>query len=175
MRAALSQALRARRAGEPPFGAVLVDARGAILAAQHDRVRRRRDMTRHAEVAAVRDACRRRGADLAGCTLYTTCEPCPMCFTAAWLARVSRIVYGTTMAEVLRATGGEQRELAVPTAQMNRLGGKKVRLVGGMLGDECLALFTRRARLSAVATSSRRTARSTGRRSSRRRPRARRR
>ncbi len=141
MRIAIEQALEARRSGEPPFGAVLVDAKGRILAKRHDRVRRGRDMTRHAETDAVRAACRRRGADLAGSTLYTTCEPCPMCFTAAWLARVSRIVFGSTRAEVIRSTGGKQRELAVTAAEMNRRGGSEVRLVGGVLRRECNALF----------------------------------
>jgi tRNA(Arg) A34 adenosine deaminase TadA len=98
-------------------------------------------MTRHAETDAVRAACRRHGADLAGSTLYTTCEPCPMCFTAAWLARVSRIVFGSTMAEVIRATGGKQRELAVAAAEMNRRGGSRIQLVRGVLGRECVALF----------------------------------
>jgi tRNA(Arg) A34 adenosine deaminase TadA len=78
---------------------------------------------------------------LAGTTLYTTCEPCPMCFTAAWLAGVSRIVFGTTMAEVVRRTEGKQRELAVPADEMNRRGGSQIDLVDGVLRAECLALF----------------------------------
>lgn len=141
MRIAIELALEAKRFGEPPLGAVLVDEKGRILAKRHDRVRRGRDLTRHAEIDAVRAACRRRGADLSGATLYATCEPCPMCFTAAWLARVSRIVFGSTMAEVIRATGGKQRELAVGAAEMNRHGGSQLRLVRGMLRRECNALF----------------------------------
>jgi guanine deaminase len=56
------------------------------------------DPTAHAEVRAIRLACRRRGqANLAGCTLYTTCEPCPMCLTAALIAGIERVVYGTVV------------------------------------------------------------------------------
>ncbi|WP_437746861.1 ABC transporter substrate-binding protein [Sorangium sp. So ce1504] len=90
----------------------------------------------------VRRACAAAGPDLTGYTLYTTVEPCPMCFTAAWLARVSRVVFGCTMQEVTAATGGAQRELAVPARWMNESSGAPVDLVGGVLADRCLALFS---------------------------------
>lgn len=128
-------------AGEPPFGAAVVGRDDRVLARTTDRVRAKRDLTRHAEIEAVRMACVVAGPDLAGCTLYTTCEPCPMCFTAAWLARVSRIVWGCSMAEVAAVTGGAQRELAVPVATMNELGGGGIELRGGVRARECLALF----------------------------------
>jgi tRNA(Arg) A34 adenosine deaminase TadA len=141
MGCALELAREAVAAGEPPFGAVLVDGSGKIVAWTTDRVRSQRDMTQHAEIEAVRQACALLGPDLSGGTLYTTCEPCPMCFTAAWLARVSRIVWGATMAEVAVLMGPSQRELAVPAAKMNELGGDQVALLGGVRADECLDLF----------------------------------
>lgn len=98
-------------------------------------------MTRHAEVAAVRAACATRGPDLSGCTLYSTTEPCPMCFTAAWLARISRIVFGSIMLEVGAITGGQQREAAVPAATMNAMTGEEITLAGGVLREPCLELF----------------------------------
>ena len=142
---ALDMALAAMAAGEPPFGAVIVDREGRVVARTTDSVRSCRDMTRHAEIDAVRAACSARGPDLTGSTLYTTCEPCPMCFTAAWLARVSRIVWGSTMAEVAAIMGSVQRELAVPASRMNEFGGDTLELRGGVRATECLELFRKTA------------------------------
>ncbi|KYG04734.1 deoxycytidylate deaminase [Sorangium cellulosum] len=140
---ALELARGAQRAGEPPFGALVVAPNGTIVAEATDEVNGQRDFTYHAEVGAVRRACAAVGADLRGYTLYTTVEPCPMCFTAAWLARIGRVVFGCTMAEVTAATGGAQRELAVPARWMNEHSGAPVDLLGGVRDAECLALFGR--------------------------------
>lgn len=80
-------------AGEEPFGSLVVRD-GEILGEGVNTTRRDADPTAHAEVAAVREACRRLGTiDLAGATVVTSCEPCPMCRTVAVLAGVNRIVY----------------------------------------------------------------------------------
>ena len=138
---ALEVALAAQAAGEPPFGAILVDGSGGIVAEASDEVRSRGDLSLHAELNVVRLACQRLGPALGGCTLYTTVEPCPMCFTAAWLARVQRIVFGVTMDAVFVATHRAQRELRVPAAQMNALSGEPLALQGGILADRCLQPF----------------------------------
>ena len=65
-----------------------------------------------------------------------------MCFTTSWLARVGRIVWGATMREVAEATRDAVHELAVPAARMNELGGGQVVILGGVLRDGCLGLFT---------------------------------
>ncbi|WP_437682305.1 nucleoside deaminase [Sorangium sp. So ce131] len=142
MERAIAIARKAREAGEPPFGALVVGPGGEVVAEATDEVNTRRDFTWHAEVGAVRGACAALGPDLTGCTLYTTVEPCPMCFTSAWLARVSRVVFGCTMREVTAATGGAQRELAVSAEWMNANSGAPLELVGGVLADRCLALFS---------------------------------
>ena len=141
MRLAIAEAERGRKLGEHPFGAVLVDGAGEVVATMYDTVERDGDKTSHAETMLVKHACRKLGPDLSGCSIYTTTEPCAMCFTTAWLARVGRIVYGTTMAEVRDVSGGAVDELPVPAAEMNRLGGGRVRLEGGVLREACLALF----------------------------------
>lgn len=141
MRAAIAAAMVGRTYGEPPFGAVIADRAGRIVATAHDTVVATGDMTRHSEVEAVRAACARLGADLSGCTLYATTEPCAMCFTAAWLARVTRIVYGCTMADVA-AVAGSQREVPVTVATMNASTPEPLALEGGVLAAECLAMFT---------------------------------
>lgn len=150
MRLAIAEAMRGREEGEHPFGAVIVDGAGQVIVSVHDTVERDGDKTSHAETMLVKQACRLRGPDLSDCTIYTTTEPCPMCFTTAWLAQVSRIVYGSTMAEVRLVSGGVVEELAVPAADMNSRGGHRVKLVSGVLRDECLGLFAPAAK-SAVA------------------------
>jgi len=79
--------------GGGPFGAV-VAAGGAVVGAGANRVTASLDPTAHGEIVAMRDAClRTRDFSLAGATLYTSCEPCPMCLSAALWARVDRVVY----------------------------------------------------------------------------------
>jgi tRNA(Arg) A34 adenosine deaminase TadA len=143
MQLAIDQAVEALRAGEPPFGVVLVAGDGTVLAAGYDTVRGHGDWTRHAEIETVRAACRAYGPNLIGSTLVTTVEPCPMCFTAAWLARVSRVVFGASMADVFAATAGQQRELSIPTATINQLSPAPIQLDGGIRREECLAFFQR--------------------------------
>jgi tRNA(adenine34) deaminase len=95
MRAALAQAQLAAKRGEVPVGAVVVDARGRLLAQARNAVVRLADPTAHAELLALRAAAKRvRSERLVGATLYTTLEPCPMCAGAIVLARVARVVYG---------------------------------------------------------------------------------
>jgi tRNA(Arg) A34 adenosine deaminase TadA len=138
---ALEVARRAQAIGEPPFGAVILGAQGTLIAEASDAVRAAGDLSQHAEVNVVRRACERLGPVLSGATLYTTVEPCPMCFTAAWLARIDRLVFGATMDQVHAATQGAQRELRIPALEMNRLSGEPIVLIGDILADACLALF----------------------------------
>lgn len=148
MQRALAIALAAQTTGEPPFGALIVDESANIVAEASDEVKRGGDFSLHAEVNAVRLACQRLGPRLGSVTLYTTVEPCPMCFTAAWLAHVQRIVYGAAMAAVFEATAGEQRELRVPASVMNALAPEPLILHGGVLARECLRPFARAASVS---------------------------
>lgn len=76
-----------------PFGAVIVTADGRAFEGVN-RVTATNDPTAHAEVTAIRNACRELGTfDLSGATLYTSCEPCPMCLASALWARVERVVF----------------------------------------------------------------------------------
>ncbi|HKE06305.1 MAG TPA: nucleoside deaminase [Candidatus Acidoferrum sp.] len=79
--------------GGGPFAAVIVKD-GRIVAEGVNRVTTTNDPTAHAEVVAIREACRALGVfQLAGCDLYTTCEPCPMCLGAIYWARPARVYY----------------------------------------------------------------------------------
>ena len=94
MRLALAEAERAAEAGEVPVGAVVVRG-GQIVGRGHNQVERLGDPTAHAEMIAISAACETLGTKvLAGCTLYVTLEPCPMCAGAIVLGRLTRLVYG---------------------------------------------------------------------------------
>lgn len=106
IRRCIELARRARVTGDAPVGAVIV-LDGRIVAEGIECVRARRDVTGHAEIAAVRAACDRLGTlDLTGCTLYTSVEPCVMCAYAIRLARVSRVVAGARSSDAEWATNG---------------------------------------------------------------------
>jgi tRNA(Arg) A34 adenosine deaminase TadA len=97
------------------------------------------DTTAHAEIQAIRDASRRlKTLELSGCVIYSTCEPCPMCFTACVWARLGRIVYACRIEDAER-TG--IRQVSIPSARMNQLGQSGVEIVGDVLRDDSLKLF----------------------------------
>lgn len=92
---ALIEAEAAAAAGEVPVGAVVLAPDGTLLARDRNRVEERHDPTAHAEMLVIRAAAVRLGTPrLVGCDLYVTLEPCPMCATAASLARLRRVYYG---------------------------------------------------------------------------------
>lgn len=96
MHEAIRLANESVRHGGGPFGAVVVKD-GKIVAGSSNRVTLDLDPTAHAEVNAIREACRRLGTfDLSGCAIYTSCEPCPMCLGAIYWAHIDRIYYGNT-------------------------------------------------------------------------------
>lgn len=84
------------RTGGGPFGAVIVK-NDEIIASGVNMVTRDNDPTAHAEVTAIRNACRQRGDfKLDGCSIYISCEPCPMCLAAIYWAGISRIFYAAS-------------------------------------------------------------------------------
>jgi len=88
------EAIRAERGG--PYGAVVVKD-GEIIGQGMNEVTSIHDPTAHAEMTAIRQACERIGNwQLAGCELYTSCEPCPMCLGAIYWARLDKVYYGNT-------------------------------------------------------------------------------
>ncbi len=117
MREALRLARESVAAGGGPFAALVVKD-GAVVAAATNRVVPDRDPTAHAEVLAIREACRRLGTfRLDGCEIYASCEPCPMCAGAIAWARLSRVLYAGTRDEAAAAGFDDARlwaEIAVP-------------------------------------------------------------
>jgi guanine deaminase len=99
---ALARQNVATRSGGP-FGAVVV-RNGEILAEGVNQVVATLDPTAHAEIVAIRAACRKLGAfDLSGCEIYTSCEPCPMCLAAIYWARAARIIFAAGRADAAAA------------------------------------------------------------------------
>jgi guanine deaminase len=127
-----------------PFGACLV-RRDEVLAVAHNTVLQGRDPTCHAEMNAIRLAARQlQSYDLSGCEIYSTSEPCPMCFAAIHWARIGRLIYGTTISEVARLGFNE---LTIGNQQMQTLGRSPVTIYPGFLADECRQLLTAWARI----------------------------
>jgi guanine deaminase len=95
MNEAILEALAGVRDGHGgPFGAIVV-REGTIVGRGHNRVVAHNDPTAHAEIVAIREACASLGTfNLSDCDLYTTCEPCPMCYAAAWWSRLRTIYFG---------------------------------------------------------------------------------
>ncbi len=79
-----------------PFGAVIVNQKGEIIARGHNEVLKTNDPTAHAEICAIRKACQKLNTkDLTGYTIYSTCEPCPMCLSAIIWANIKTVYYGS--------------------------------------------------------------------------------
>jgi guanine deaminase len=108
MAKAIAWSRKGMRAGHGgPFGA-LVARDGKIIGEGNNQVVAGSDPTAHAEVVAIRDACRKlKSFRLDGCVLYTSCEPCPMCLAAAYWARVDRIVFANSRADAARSGFGD--------------------------------------------------------------------
>lgn len=138
MQLAIDACLRGIALGQAPFGACIV--RGdEIVATTHNRVWLDTDITAHAEIGAIRDACRKLHAiKLTDCDIYSTTEPCPMCFSAIHWAGMRRIYYGCTIADA-QASGFS--ELTISNQQMKTSGGSTVEIIGPMRRQACRELF----------------------------------
>ena len=103
-----------------PFGAVVVKD-SQIIGQGTNRVTSTNDPSAHAEVVAIREACGKlKSFQLSGCDIYTSCEPCPMCLSAAYWARLRRIYYGNTRKDAARIAFDDAhiyREVALPIRQ----------------------------------------------------------
>src|SRR4029079_1994141 len=138
MRLAIDKCRQGLALGQSPFGCAI--ARGdEILSCSHNTVVLTTDITAHAEVNAIRAACKHTGKIfLEGAIVATTCEPCPMCMSALHWARVETVYFGATVQDAMD-TGFN--ELQIAAEKIATLGGSKVKLVSGLLSDECKQLF----------------------------------
>lgn len=97
LKIALKLAEKGMNANGGPFGAIIVDNHGNIVGKGNNRVTSTNDPTAHAEVVAIRDACKNLNSfQLDGCTIYSSCEPCPMCLGAIYWARPEKIIFAAS-------------------------------------------------------------------------------
>ena len=138
MNLAISKARKGVERGQTPFGACIVkDVK--VISCVHNIVWETIDITAHAEIHAIRVACKiLNTVDLAGCVMYSTCEPCPMCFSACHWSRISKIVYGSRIDDAKKLGFSE---LTISNKEMKQYGKSPVEIVSDCLRDENLALF----------------------------------
>ena len=143
MKTVLEKCAEASSAGEAPFAAAIVQE-GVLISCEYNLVSSTGDPTAHAELLAIRTAAEKLGTSiLPGCTLYCSCEPCPMCFAAATFAKVDRVVYGATIGDAALA-GFDQ--IPIFASQIKIMARLPIELVPELMRDESVALLTGRVR-----------------------------
>lgn len=143
MRALIAFTARSLQTARPrPFGASIVHTKsGELLLRALNNVAQEFDPSAHAEVRAIRLATRRlKQLSLAGYTLYSTCEPCPMCMSTALWAGLDRVVYGATIEDA----NHHFNQIQIPAAEVAARSDMNCVVNGPFLRDECYALFTDR-------------------------------
>ena len=121
-----------------PFGAVIVRG-GEVLAKGHNEVLKTNDPTRHAEVCAIIRASKKIGSPhFKGAEIFSTTEPCVMCFAAINWAQIKRITFGTTVGDVARRGFNE---LTIGNRRLKTLGKSQVELVSGFMREDCQELL----------------------------------
>jgi tRNA(adenine34) deaminase len=138
MRIALEEAQLSRQEGNPGCGAVVVLGQ-RVLSRAHDTALTQCDPSLHAEASAIRQAAQALGDDnLSGAILFSTCEPCPMCSSLAVWANLTTIVYGAAIEETAQL--GTMRSLGSTNAIVAK-SPAMIEVIGGVLREECLALW----------------------------------
>lgn len=138
MEEAIKEAKKGVRKGDSPFGACIVK-NGKVISVGHSTVLSDRDATCHAEINAIRKACRKlKSHKLNGCTIYSTTEACPMCFSAIHWAEIDRIIFGTKIRDVQKLGFSE---LTIKDRKMKKLGHSPVKIKAGHMRKECLELL----------------------------------
>lgn len=138
MHLALDACRRGVASGQTPFGACIVMG-GEVVACEHNRVWDHKDPTAHAEVEAIRAACSKLGrVHLNDAVIYSTTEPCPMCFTAIHWARIPRIVYAATVED---AMSFGFNELQISNRVMKSVSGSDIAITPHLLREEALSVY----------------------------------
>jgi len=120
-----------------PFGACIVKS-GKVLAVARNTVLKK-DATCHAEVNAIRRVSKKlKTYDLSGCIIYSTTEPCPMCFSAIHWARIDSVIFGTHITDAKKIGFNE---LSISAKKMKSLGKSRVKIFSKFLIKECRELF----------------------------------
>lgn len=140
LRAAIAAAAQSRIDGAHPFGAIVVDRSGSVVAtAGNNSLPPDGDPTQHAEMRVVAQAARALGADgMVGSTLYTSAEPCAMCSGAVYWTGIDRVVYALSEHRLLELTGDhpENPTFSLPCREVFARGQRTIEVEGPHLEDE---------------------------------------
>jgi tRNA(Arg) A34 adenosine deaminase TadA len=138
MKIAIEEARKGISEGETPFGSCVAKD-GKLVVAAHNIKYATVDITAHAEVTAIRKACKKIGSiDLSRHTLYSTNEPCILCFSAAYWAKIKRIVYGASVEDAITAGF---RDPNLPNGTLKEITSASIEICGGVMEKECRELF----------------------------------
>ncbi len=134
---AIEEAKKAKALGDYPFGAVVV-CNGEIISRGKAQNNTNGDVTEHAELLAVKEACKSQGNnDLSNCTIYCSSEPCIMCAAAIFQANIHRVVLGTDRIDFI----GFLRPKKIRIDELAQDEGFAIEIVKGILKDQVLELF----------------------------------
>lgn len=137
MKIAIAEAIKAKTSGDLPFGAVIV-CENIIISKGHAQNNTTGDVTDHAELMAIREACKNLGInDLKNCTIYCTNEPCIMCAAGIFQAGIAKVVIGVSRGELpdlLRPRKLSIEDLAKDSSY-------PIEMTRGLLKDDILSLF----------------------------------
>lgn len=126
-------AIELSKKGAFPYGVVVVKD-GVIIGQASSGDGESYDPTNHAETLAIRRACKSINSnDLSGWTIYSSCEPCFMCFGTIWWSNISRVVYGTSIQE---SKGILDTDIDITVEELNEKTGKRIEIKGGILKEE---------------------------------------
>jgi tRNA(Arg) A34 adenosine deaminase TadA len=138
MKKAINKCREGIQKGQTPFGACIVQG-NRVIACAHNTVWEDTDITAHAEINAIKQACAKlKSVHLSDCVIYSTTEPCPMCFSAIHWARIKEIYYGTSITD---AKQFGFNELEISNQAMNDIGKCSMEITSNILHEECLDLF----------------------------------
>ncbi len=132
----MSEAIAAARSEGNPFGCVIV-MDGKVIVKAFNTVKKDNDPTAHAEINAIRFLAKLRLPAHAPVTLYTTCEPCPMCMAAIVFADIGKVVYGVSIDQISRF----YRQIDIPASEVAQRGFGNVEVKGGIMVEQCLNLL----------------------------------
>lgn len=135
---AIKKAKEGIKSGQSPFGAIIVKG-NKIISQAYNTVWKNTDITSHAEINAIRLACKKlKNINLKGCVIYSTCEPCPMCFSACHWAKISKIIFSTRINDAKKCGFSE---LFISNKKMKKIGKGPVKVKGDFLRKEGLEVF----------------------------------
>ena len=131
-------AVELSKKGLYPYGAVVVKD-GQIIGQASSGDGEDYDPTNHAETLAIRRACKNIGSsNLSGATIYSSCEPCFMCFGTIWWSNISKIIYGTTIKE---SNNILDTDINIGISELNEKTGNRIEIYGGLLENEALEVM----------------------------------